>query len=454
MYIYPFIFFPCFYGLQGFKELPHTKRKCNKKKAKKKNKKRSTANYSTEPEPDEASNDTHFDYDIAKLVSDSVSDATKCESNWQQFWNERGEFLVWQGWLNKYPDYIDPLVEGIIPMPAIEEVEVTTTILSEDDNGYCSKVHDCSDVSIDKITQDVIQCSVSDDSSGEELIRTSEEGTDTIGCGESFSGAMHQTSTVNVNLMYPTQTTNEAISHVMMGVQEEVTPADINNDEADSENRINVENERNASLVSMMHDYAFVRPSGESDSAVDIHPNFNNPVIDVEDEPLSCNEQWAALWEEHYQEIYWYYYSQYHPSQPKTVEISDNTDVKPFVTDSDIAVEVCEKNVTKCTNEHLIEDHIYSERQNSNTESNLVCDESCSHSSSCYHDSPQVHSAAGGESQNSGNVSHTENEPMKSKNTSGCKESLSDIQTTGYPREGRGDGDEPPDDRPSKIPRR
>lgn len=50
------------------------------------------------------------------------------DSVWQDYWSNYGEYLVWQGWVSKYPDQID---DESYAVPPIVEVEVAST------NGSC-----------------------------------------------------------------------------------------------------------------------------------------------------------------------------------------------------------------------------------------------------------------------------------------------------------------------------
>ncbi|KAK3579149.1 hypothetical protein CHS0354_022171 [Potamilus streckersoni] len=49
---------------------------------------------------------------------------------WEDYWGKYGEYLVWEGWVSKYPDQID--FDKIKAVPAIVEVEVESDII---DNG-------------------------------------------------------------------------------------------------------------------------------------------------------------------------------------------------------------------------------------------------------------------------------------------------------------------------------
>jgi hypothetical protein len=49
---------------------------------------------------------------------------------WQEYWQQNGEFLVWQQWVEKYPNNIDPNF-----VPAAYELEVVTTGATEVEAG-------------------------------------------------------------------------------------------------------------------------------------------------------------------------------------------------------------------------------------------------------------------------------------------------------------------------------
>jgi hypothetical protein len=42
---------------------------------------------------------------------------------WESYWAKYGEYLVWEGWINKYPEQID--FNEYRGMPCVSEVEVT-----------------------------------------------------------------------------------------------------------------------------------------------------------------------------------------------------------------------------------------------------------------------------------------------------------------------------------------
>ena len=48
------------------------------------------------------------------------------EYDFQTYWAEHGEFLVWQAWLNKYKDYINTDMMDHVVLPVEGEVEVET----------------------------------------------------------------------------------------------------------------------------------------------------------------------------------------------------------------------------------------------------------------------------------------------------------------------------------------
>ena len=48
-------------------------------------------------------------------------------TGWQSYWAEHGEYLVWNAWLEKYPDYVNPDMMDHVPVPAVAEVEVETS---------------------------------------------------------------------------------------------------------------------------------------------------------------------------------------------------------------------------------------------------------------------------------------------------------------------------------------
>ncbi len=100
--------------------------------------------------------------------------------------------------------------------------------------------------------------------------------------------------------------------------------------DADEENQNNVQRLLTVERVKTFHDYCTPAPPpqqtqdtfledavdsteeverfGENDSMV---VNFDPDDVGESDEAVSHDEQWKALWDEHYQEQYWHYYSMY-----------------------------------------------------------------------------------------------------------------------------------------------
>ena len=61
----------------------------------------------------------------------TTTDLPVLEVDWQEYWAKYGEYLVWQGWVEKYPDYVN--MDEIIAVPAIAELTVGTEAPPIDD---------------------------------------------------------------------------------------------------------------------------------------------------------------------------------------------------------------------------------------------------------------------------------------------------------------------------------
>ena len=57
------------------------------------------------------------------------------ECDFQAYWLEHGEFLVWQAWLEKYSDYVNTDMMDYVAMPVETEVEICATEYGDDAMG-------------------------------------------------------------------------------------------------------------------------------------------------------------------------------------------------------------------------------------------------------------------------------------------------------------------------------
>ena len=80
--------------------------------------------------------------------------------------------------------------------------------------------------------------------------------------------------------------------------------------EADAENQTNAERIQNVQRVNAFHDYCAVENGTDMDGQMEEDEPRRNEG-EEENSAVNHDAQWKALWDEHYQEMYWYYFSKY-----------------------------------------------------------------------------------------------------------------------------------------------
>ena len=215
------------------------------------------------------------------------------EHGWQSYWAQHGEYLVWQVWLEKYPEYLN---SDMVQIPYVKEETVENV---ENDHSYCCKDMD------------------DDTCGGNQIIdsgvASQEESMDTEGIDHD-SKILEESSSkiynVSVNLHCPQNSeVNQAIRNTMISITEDQVPdQDPAAAQAETENRLNQESQQSAQMVQHLHDYctSSTQPSTSTNSQATQACNSNGETKET------LGDQWQALWDEHYMETYWYYYSQYH----------------------------------------------------------------------------------------------------------------------------------------------
>ena len=108
--------------------IPQTKIRRNflQKQGKKKKKKKNRPKKKKNPE-ENYDNETQ---DAQQNGGNETLQKNDVECDFQAYWLEHGEFLVWQAWLEKYSDYVNTDMMDHVAMPVETEVEICAT---EDD---------------------------------------------------------------------------------------------------------------------------------------------------------------------------------------------------------------------------------------------------------------------------------------------------------------------------------
>ena len=218
-------------------------------------------------------------------ICDSVSDDV--EQAWQEYWAKNGEYLVWQRWVEKYPNNVDP---NYIP------VEFDLDVVSQDVEIGGSTVNE---PSIDGLeSQGSIDESVSapdldkDDeaSKAPTVVKVAAADTTTALAADDPLQQMTELNTPEIRLCSPCKNKDARLSCNMRAIctQFEQQTLDTEKLEMTSDN---------VKLIDMIHDYG----ARQTTSPVDKLPP-NSPELSTYD------DQWKSLWDENYTEVYMYYY--------------------------------------------------------------------------------------------------------------------------------------------------
>ncbi|KAJ8305601.1 hypothetical protein KUTeg_016146 [Tegillarca granosa] len=234
------------------------------------------------------------------------------ETAWQKYWDSYGEYLVWEGWVNKYPEQIDFDVYNAIPCVAEEEVctdEQTHVIKSDEDSDVVSgtaSLENCPTKKSDTCTINPDQCLIKE--SADKCV--TEDSSFVSKNTDSFSP--HQFTNYQTSYNNAIQTTmrdrfeNQDNTDVYVGPL-----TDSNQPEESIENMNNHESE----VVHMMHTYASVGSfKGDNSSNPADEGEMCSEIIDTENGNGDYDIAWQELWNEHYTESFWYYYSEFRKS--------------------------------------------------------------------------------------------------------------------------------------------
>ena len=218
------------------------------------------------------------------------------ESAWQQYWAEWGEHLVWQGWLEKYPGYIDSQGMDHVAIPAVTEIEIAaeeegleteTVVELENEDSHLTDKGESSSVSING--------TVNSHACTEEPVSMDSPITCDTKCVSDISDksdADKSDCSVKPDIqLKPSAAMNEAIEKTLAALSESA------GSNGDIETSVNT--------ISSMHDYCGSQRHDQSHST-DIGQHANE---DVNEDPYA--DQWRQLWDEHYMESYWYYHEQH-----------------------------------------------------------------------------------------------------------------------------------------------
>ena len=253
---------------------------------------------------------------------------------WQDYWGKYGDYLVWQGWVEKYPDQIN--YDNTQSVPAIAEIEIDTIAnvavtdvnLAETSGGMVDGADNIG-------KEDKVSEQSSTEQSTEKCINISKA----YSRDETNGKATHQNNTstfltdkVPSSSKYKTVSGSAIVETLQKRTegyceQSEATGSDAVVDET-GDNQINERNE----MFNMLHSYSSHTAKNESTD----RPEDHKDLEDVEDKDCSENTKvenypenvegdaeaytaddeaykhaWEELWNEHYTVSYWYYFNQF-----------------------------------------------------------------------------------------------------------------------------------------------
>lgn len=285
----------------------------------KKGKKKKNKNY-------ENTQEANIEDTVQGLQIDNECVNFDLETAWQKYWDSYGEYLVWEGWVNKYPEQIDYDMYNAIPCVAEEEV-------STDEHAKIIESYDNHDVVSGTTRLNNCPTSESDTVNTGQILN--EESTDT--CTAKDSSFVSK----NVGSMSPQQFTtyqtsyNNAIQTTMRDRFENQDHTDVCDVSVAGSNQAKeaIENMNNheSEVVHMMHTYASIGNSkGDNSNNPTDEGEINCGMVEneAEDDNGDYDIAWQELWNEHYTESYWYYYSEFRKSFNQLKSSSDSTDIQ------------------------------------------------------------------------------------------------------------------------------
>ena len=207
--------------------------------------------------------------DVSKTEEGGSGELDEVEAGYEKYWTEQGEYLVWEGWIEKYPDYMAEVgtMDGI---PAVREVEV------------------CCDDSED-VTGTNSECQQE-------------------GCVMAVNGTDDDTSVKSGEIADVPSHCDDVVTNEAM----------IDNQRHDTETHDTAVT--CTSAVLNVHPDVYTHASSDEPKALEMHDYARSCECD-EPGPAggdTCQtmsetggDTWEARWTEHYSETYWYYYNQY-----------------------------------------------------------------------------------------------------------------------------------------------
>ncbi|XP_076083113.1 uncharacterized protein LOC143054093 isoform X2 [Mytilus galloprovincialis] len=243
------------------------------------------------------------------------------DTAWESYWAQYGEYLVWEGWVNKYPEQVD--FNEYRGMPCVSEIEITADgeMVIEKSPG---RIEEEDSEPKEIFPEDANKETSTDNAKDNEMLVQNEEErklTETKET-ENLENRPDSAGYSGFQTSY-----NRAIESTMNNLKETEDPCEISDlESAEANNLAN----QNVEMVHMMHCYS----SGPGQSSQT--ENYENEEDENNEEVTNTEDvEWQDLWNEHYTENYWYYYSQFKEEFQK-LEAKKNTVTESSLISGDI----------------------------------------------------------------------------------------------------------------------
>ncbi|VDI16654.1 Hypothetical predicted protein [Mytilus galloprovincialis] len=253
------------------------------------------------------------------------------DTAWESYWAQYGEYLVWEGWVNKYPEQVD--FNEYRGMPCVSEIEITADgeMVIEKSPGRIEggdsepKEIFPEDANKETSTDNAKDNEMSVQNEDERKLTETKETDNLENRPDSAGYSGFQTSY------------NRAIESTMNNLKETEDHSEISDlESAEANNLAN----QNVEMVHMMHCYS----SGPGQSSQT--ENFENEGDENNEEVTNTDDvEWQDLWNEHYTENYWYYYSQFKEEFQKLEAKNNTVTESPLISDDIDLHDECDTSV-------------------------------------------------------------------------------------------------------------
>lgn len=244
------------------------------------------------------------------------------EEQWQQFWAERGEQLVWQAWAIKYPDYVRDDMVHLMPVGGSEEVLVED-IAAHDANSSSS-------ITGNNVMDSTCQSAELSVNSNQTECTTENEKSKGIG------------------FYHLSESKTVAASVVLYKLKED-----------GSQGRSDVSSNVHSSVLDDMHAYSCKLPVNDVNS-IDLicrkngDSDVEGPSRDVEGENVDYSAEWRALWDDHCVEVFWYYYTAFTEGR---LDVNDDISILKFALEGSVtALDADCSEQEKADNDNITDD--------------------------------------------------------------------------------------------------